>query len=190
MTETNWQILLDMDGVLADFVGGIARAHGRPDPYTSKSSFGVFDIERLWGMTSKEFWFPADSLEFWAGLSPTPEAFPLVSLCQSLVGRHNIAILTSPSSSVQCIPGKRQWIDRYFPQYASRMIFGSAKQFLAAPHRILIDDRDSNVDSFIMAGGPAILLPRLWNRKWDRASTPLERIEGDLCAIMGQPRRV
>jgi hypothetical protein len=43
------------------------------------------------------------------------------------------------------------------------MIFTAAKKFLAGPDRLLIDDRDRNVEEFVAGGGHAILLPRLHN---------------------------
>ena len=168
------QCLLDMDGVLADFVGGVVHAHGRPYPYDMPNSLGVFDIERIWGITPQEFWAPCDGPTFWDDLAKTPEADALVFQACQKFGPSNVAILTAPSLSPHCVPGKRRWIERYYPQLKKNIIFGSAKKFLAAPNRILIDDRDKNVDDFIGAGGPAILMPRLWNRAHDRATESLD----------------
>lgn len=168
------QCLLDMDGVLADFVGGVVKAHGRPYPYIHPSSYGCFDIEKIWGISAHDFWSPCDGASFWDNLGKTPEADTLVnSVCEQF-GPDNVAILTAPSQSPYCVPGKRRWIERYYPQLKKNIIFGSAKKFLAAPTRVLIDDRDKNVDDFVGAGGCAILMPRLWNREYDRAADSLD----------------
>ena len=49
---------LDMDGVIADFVGGICHAHNRPYPYDEPAALGVWDIEKLWSMSAAEFCSP------------------------------------------------------------------------------------------------------------------------------------
>jgi len=42
-------------------------------------------------------------------------------------------------------------------------LFSWHKEKLAAPCRLLIDDRSENVKAFRDAGGSAILVPRPWN---------------------------
>lgn len=170
------QCLLDQDGVLADFLGGVSHAHGRTFPYDDPRWHGVWDAEKLWGITAEEFWAPCDGSTFWDDLAKTDEADALVSSVCRLFGESNVAILTAPSKSLYCIPGKRSWIDRYYPKLAKNMIFGSAKRFLAAPTRLLIDDRDKNVDDYIAAGGPAILMPRMWNRNYRLAAESLDYV--------------
>lgn len=159
------QCLLDMDGVIADFMGQLCKYHNRPSPYLDAANYGVWDTETLWGITVKEFWAPIkeDSEHFWKTIPKTPEADEIVRLATQYFGEENIAILTAPSDDEGAVPGKRKWMKKHFPQFEKRMIFGSAKEFLAAPYRTLIDDRDKNVEAFRKAGGKAILLPRLWN---------------------------
>lgn len=153
---------LDMDGVIADFVGAVHEAHGRPYCYADHSVRGRFDIEPIWGISVDEFW-KTDTLEFWDSIKPTPEAFEIVSMLEKSFGVDNIAILTSPSNGPGCVPGKRSWMRRHFPQFYKQMIFTSAKKFLSGPSRILIDDRDKNIESFHEEGGETILIPRHWN---------------------------
>lgn len=162
------QCLLDMDGVLFDFMSALAKVHNRPSPYDLESSLGIWDTEKLWGITEEEFWEPIqrDSLDFWSNIPLTPEAEAIVAFAEEKFGRKNVAILTAPSDDPGAVPGKRLAMAKYFPQFEKRMIFGSAKSFLSAPYRFLIDDRDKNVDDFEDAGGHSILVPRPWNRFW------------------------
>jgi len=160
------QCLLDMDGVIADFMKACCAAHNRPDPYLQESSLGIWETEKVWGITEREFWKPIDALGlgFWDGIVKTPEADRIVELLTETFGETNIAILTAPSFDPGCVPGKMAWIKRHYPQFKKRIIFGHAKEFLSAPYRVLVDDRDKNVENFRAAGGQAILVPRPWNK--------------------------
>lgn len=164
---------LDMDGVLADFVGGICQVHNRPSPYEDPRAYNEFDIEKLWGMTPEEFWVPVAKPGFWIGLKKTDEADDIVDLACKYFGPKNVAILTAPANDPGCVPEKKEWIAKYYPQLKANILYGSAKRFLAGPDRLLIDDRDKNVANFRDAGGSAILLPRLWNADYDKAADPL-----------------
>ena len=157
------KVLLDLDGVLADFTGGMCRAHNRPDPWADGQNRGCYAMDELWGMTASEFWEPATE-GFWAELEPTPGAFHLVRFLEEQVGAANICILSSPSLDPGCVPGKLRWIRRHLPEYSRRFLFGPRKEFCAGtPSHLLIDDHEANVKGFREAGGTAILFPRPWN---------------------------
>lgn len=155
-------IFLDMDGVLADFVGAICKAHGRPDPYLDKANLGVFWFDKIWGMSQKDFFEPC-GFEFWKGLEATKESSAIIQWAVTHAGTANVALLTSPSQNHGCVEGKRAWVKDLIPSLASNLIFTSAKQFLSGPDRYLVDDADHNVDGWRKAGGKAILWPRPWN---------------------------
>lgn len=155
---------LDMDGVIADFVSGACKVHGRPNPYDDPKNHGVWEIDSLWGMTAREFWAPCNNNpDFWDNLEKTEDSDRIVCSVMRKFGEDNVAILTAPSLDPQCVPGKRRWIKKYFPEFTDRIIYTGAKKFLAGPDRVLIDDRSSNVENFRKAGGKAVLVPRLWN---------------------------
>lgn len=176
------QCLLDMDGVIADFMTQLAVYHGRPSPYVDSSAYGIWDTEKLWGITVEQFWAPikVDSLAFWKMIPKTPEADAIVALVSATFGEANVAILTAPSDDAGAVPGKRSWIRRNYPQFEKRMIFGSAKEFLAAPYRVLVDDRDKNCEQFRAAGGRSILIPRLWNSRHPYADQALDVLQEEL----------
>jgi 5'(3')-deoxyribonucleotidase len=181
---------LDMDGVLADFVGGVSAAHKLQSPYENEnlgiSRFGVFDMEKLWGMSAEKFWEPTNNSGFWAFLSETPEAVQLVRLVNDIFGQENIAILTSPSQHEGCFKGKKEWIRKHFPQFNKNIIFGSAKEFMASPDRVLVDDRDKNIDGFEAAGGHGVLVPRAWNREWGLRDNTWEVVKERLEKFRGR----
>lgn len=89
---------LDMDGVIADFIGALCKVHGKETPYTNPESLGTFDTELLWGMSEEQFWAPIakNSFEFWDGIPKTPEADGLVTLAIREFGLENVCILTAP----------------------------------------------------------------------------------------------
>jgi 5'(3')-deoxyribonucleotidase len=176
--------LLDMDGVVADFVGGVCAAHNRPSPYDDHASRGIFDMDKLWNMSPSSFWKPCDGESFWDDLQKMPDADVIVDLAVNAFGENNIAVLTAPSMSQYCVPGKRRWMQKHYPFLAKNMIFTSAKRFLAGPDRVLIDDRNENVDSFIRAGGHGILLPRPWNRDHRLSDLSIYRLS--LCLKEGR----
>jgi 5'(3')-deoxyribonucleotidase len=177
------KILLDMDGVLADFVGGISKAHGRPSPFDDPQHHGKYEMTEIWGMEVAEFWKPTDE-EFWASLEPTSEATEIVRLATDAVGTENVCLLSSPCAHLGCVPGKLRWIERHFPQFKRRFLFGPRKEFCAAPNRLLIDDWDQNVAYFTAANGNAWLYPRPWNTQAAMSGQGIEllgyRLEGML----------
>ncbi len=159
------KVFLDMDGVLTNFVDACCEAHGKKSPYSDPKSFGIFNMEKLWNITVSEFWAPLDKLgrPFWENMGKMPDADEIVKTLEEEFGRSNICILTSPSYDPGCIPGKREWIKKHYPQFRNQILYGTAKRFLAGDNRVLVDDRDENVNSFVEHGGKAVLIPRLWN---------------------------
>lgn len=179
------QCLLDMDGVIADFMSALTTSHKRPTPYTIKENLGIWETEKLWGITEDEFWAPimADSLNFWSTIPKMPEADEIVEILEKAFGSENIAILTAASEDIGSVPGKRAWMMKHFPQFAKRMIFGHAKEFMAAPYRLLVDDRDKNVAKFAKAGGKTILIPRPWNSAHEYDNVLIPSLRSDLGAL-------
>ncbi len=161
------KVFLDMDGVIADFMGALCKVHGREIPYGNPANLGRWDTEQIWGISEKDFWAPvaSNSLEFWETIDKTPEADEIVKLAVLEFGLENVCILTAPSKDAGSVPGKRNWISKYYPCFSKRMLFAtaSAKHFCAGSGKYLIDDKDSNVDEFDAAGGIGILVPRPWN---------------------------
>ncbi len=149
---------LDIDGVLADFVAGALRAHGRPPD----TVVDCWDFDKKLGIEPGAFW-GAFGEEFWAGLDKTAEADEIASLACRVFGDRNVCLLSSPCRTPGCLEGKRRWVDRHFPAFSRRLLLGACKEFCAGPGRVLIDDSDANVRAFRDAGGEVLLVPRPWN---------------------------
>lgn len=156
-------IFFDMDGVLADFVGGALAAHGKTlDPaavqwdFCSQIGFA--------GPGDPAFWSPLSNPEFWATLPPLPDGMELFRRAEAEFGAGRIGILSSGLCPGSC-DGKRAWLKKHLPAYEKRAIFCTVKELVAAPCKVLVDDYEPNHDAFVAAGGRAVLAPRPWNRR-------------------------
>lgn len=175
------KILLDMDGVIVDFVGAALRIHGAEDLYTRPSSLGCFDIEKLLGISTSAFWAGVDrDSGFWGSLQKTPEADAIVAAAVETVGWENIGVLTAPALADSCLIGKRSWLRVHYPRLVDRVTFARDKGWYASPNHLLIDDKNENVDGFRASGGIAILLPRPWNRNHKFAGDSVSCLKEEL----------
>jgi hypothetical protein len=153
-------IFLDLDGVLADFVGGARKRHRCDAPVTRWDFFGD------WNLTPEQFWMPLADAEFWAGLDKTPECDAVVRLAEQHFG-DRVAILSSPAKTPGCDDGKRAWVAKHLPGYVDRTFLGTAKHLVAHTRAVLLDDSDDNCRRFADAGGQYLLMPRPWNANRD-----------------------
>lgn len=157
----NKRILLDMDGVIADFIGAAISLHKPKD-----STVVNWDFFEQWGLTASDFWTPM-GYDFWLNIPKTIEAIRIVQMCEVAVGPKNVCLLTAPCKTKGCRDGKADWIDRHFPRYNDRHLIGAAKNFCSSPNSLLIDDSDKNCEEFVGAGGQVCLYPQPWNKARD-----------------------
>lgn len=153
------KIALDLDGVVCSFIETARKFHQREDIPISDIRWG---IEGQFGLSQKDFWDPLGR-SFWANLPWTDEGPALLNGLEERFGPENIVILTSPVRTEGCVEGKMDWIRREMPAYARRFLVGPAKEFLASPSALLVDDHDTNCEKFRAAGGLAVMPPRPWN---------------------------
>ncbi len=163
--------LLDLDGVLVDFVGGVCDFYRIPDPYLDPSLKGKWDFVEAIGMSESTFWNPLGE-EFWANLKPMPDMENILGIVESVFGRSNVCLLTSPCRNDGCPTGKMRWIRQYLPQYSRQFLMGPRKEFCARDDHWLIDDADHNINAFRKAGGQTCLVPRVWNSLHSERTVP------------------
>ena len=73
------------------------------------------------------------------------------------IKKYEPILLSSPSRSNYSRMGKRIWRKRNLPSTKLILAQAANKQNYADPDSILIDDRESNIDQWIKAGGIGIL---------------------------------
>jgi len=149
------QILLDLDGVLADFALGVCRLCGRDGPNADDLGRAVHEVA---GITQGDMWRRIDQAgaKFWRELPATPWADELVKLCRA---HGDVVIATAPSQDPAAAAGKLAWIQRRFGRRCRDYAITPRKDLLAAPGRLLVDDAARHVEDFTAAGGQAVLVP-------------------------------
>lgn len=171
------RVLLDMDCVLVDFVGGVARRWGMTTSELHQHwEPGVWDIvpplaravrqrngKSAEVLTEDRFWAMLDRSEmFWARLEPCPWLKELVALVKSITDDWHI--ISAPSKCQSSYSGKVKWLKSHFGYSFDRFALTPHKHIFAQPDVLLIDDRDSNVEGFVEAGGDGIVFPAYHNR--------------------------
>lgn len=158
------RILLDMDGVLTDFMGSASKILGIPLSTELFDSMGHDrSAMRVFRLSANEFWKHIDAKGegFWANLAFMSDALELLKVVEGL--RTETAICSTPSSASFSASGKLSWIKKNLPKYERKYILTPLKSYCATSDTILIDDSDDNCNEFRQAGGAAILMPRPWN---------------------------
>lgn len=181
-------IILDMDGVLADFNRGAAQAHGRE--YVEPTKWNYFEE---WGMTAAEFW---GGIHRWgdAFYRYMVPPYPWKDDVLRMVGEaDDFVIMSSPSNDPAGYAAKKIWCDKHAP--GIKLIVGSEKHLLAGPDRLLIDDYGNNIIKFANAGGHTLIFPQLWNSNRVLAETDsrlsfLQRELNRWAVELSEPARV
>lgn len=160
-------VLVDMDGVLCDFVGQAYRACGVPEFAIAALESQITewgDVHEPLGLTRDEMWGHIDTMgeDFW-GYMPWRETGQDVIRRAEQMG--TVYLASSPSRLPESRSGKYRWVQRELPDYAHRLILIKDKHLLAGANRVLIDDNPHNCQAFIDAGGQALLVPHHYNKK-------------------------
>lgn len=171
-------ILLDMDEVLVDFVGGALKAHDWTQKrFERVHRLGEWSAASAMGMTEEEFWRPinAEGEKFWLQLHPLPWIHEVLRLVDAAVDEWYI--VTSPSQSLAAYSGKALWLRRFFGSKFDRFVITSHKHLLARSEVILIDDREETIYKFLKAGGEGIIFPSRYNLLHCWARSPAKHLE-------------
>jgi len=171
MSESNFEVYLDIDGVLGDFWGAVAKLMGRPgviptiDSREHRKEIYGMDLDDMWGMIDEK------GVEFWSEMDLYPWTHKLVELASEI---GNMCILSSPSEHPSSAAGKVKWMNKHFgPKYGNER--GAFRDYILTTHKdrcakprlrsLLIDDREAVCDKYEKAGGLTMLFPQPWNSK-------------------------
>lgn len=153
-------LLLDVDGVICDFIGGMIRSHGwdiTPDDWTSWSHHHTM------GITDKTFWEPTWRKNWWSDLQPYPGAVEFVRM---LASRFEITFASAIHLNWSSGPQLLRWLTEheFFDAVGDHRAYmlGERKSLLNGGG-VLLDDYDDNCERFDRAGGRSIVYPQPWN---------------------------
>jgi len=187
------KIFLDLDDVLNDFtlsaLEHVGCKVGPRDFHLYDPEWG-FDIVRAansllfptkFRFSAYTFWQMLDRT-FWETVPMSKEADWLLNVCEALVGRKNVCILTAPTLETYVPSAKAKWIYDNLPTWLHKQfLIGPCKYMCASSEALLIDDSDANVQAFRRAGGKALLYPRPWNSLHDLH--PVQYIQSTLATL-------
>ena len=153
-------IVLDLDGVLADFTGGACAVHGRPHHIVT-----TWDWYKDWGHSDRDFWHPIEKMGF-AFYPVYVKPYPWLDELLTLVKQFDWVLATANPLHPDLAASKVEWINKYIGKDAPVMM-GNHKELLAKEGRLLIDDSDVNTNAFRGRGGMAVTFPQPWNKAKD-----------------------
>ncbi len=172
------RILLDMDGVLTDFVGGALRIHGwTREAFEHVWPLQSYDLAGPMGLTEEAFWRPISAMNevFWMGLQPLPWARELMELIRSVTD--DWYIVSRPSQDPSCYSGKAFWLKRFFQdQSFDRFVLTPHKHIFVGPNVLLIDDLEENINNFVAVGGDGLVFPSRHNCLHRFANNPMHHV--------------
>jgi 5'(3')-deoxyribonucleotidase len=179
-------VILDLDEVLADFVGAACFTHGTSvEKLWDVWEPGEWDMSKPLGISSNEFWreIRLEGSDFWENLSPTPWMEELIHLVDSSFPEWHI--VTAPDNTPECHLGKVRWIKEYLGKSFNNFSITPHKHLFAQPGVVIIDDRQSTVEKFISYGGQGILFPAHHNANYQLKSDPMDHIRNQLNQLKG-----
>lgn len=181
------RIILDLDDVLADFVGGVCNLYG-------VSREELDEVREEWEIvpalnelrrdddpvvSKTNFWRRINAEKcFWFNLCHLPWCQDLVSIVKTITNDWHI--VTAPSYDVSCYTGKVNWLKDMFGKTFKNFAITPHKEIFAQPGVILIDDRPTTVEKFRQHGGQAILFPSSGNDLFAFKDNPLPYIKNSL----------
>lgn len=173
-------VILDLDGVLADFDAGVCALFGVDPPIHEHAGAA---INEAIGVSRGQMWARIDRAgrRFWEDLSPTPFADELDQLAQTY---GSLFVASSPSLSPSSAAGKVRWVQKRYGRNFRDYAVIPRKDLLAGPDRILLDDTDRHVTAFREAGGKAVLVPTRGNGQLQEGVDPIAAVREALDALV------
>jgi 5'(3')-deoxyribonucleotidase len=136
---------------------------------------------------TNDFWRKIDEAGqwFWDGLEAMPWQSELLALVESITD--DWFIVSAPSWCPSSFSGKVKYLKRVFGKRFDRFLLTPHKTLFANESAVLIDDRESNIQKFVEAGGEGILFPTYHNCLHEKRDDPMsfirEKLEEVCCAL-------
>jgi 5'(3')-deoxyribonucleotidase len=174
------RIYLDMDGVIADLYKAVRKANRIPSDYVQQVN--IWDFTSAFGQLID---LDRHSIKWWANVPRTLECSSIIEMAIAYVGIENVCVATSAMGRPNAAAGKMAWISYNANFLKHRLCILDDKSVLAkSEDDILIDDSNHQTEAWEAAGGTAILVPRIWNKRHLEADTALACVEHGLMDIM------
>ncbi|XP_074116836.1 5'(3')-deoxyribonucleotidase, cytosolic type [Sminthopsis crassicaudata] len=147
--NTPLRVLVDMDGVLADFEGGLLRGFRLrfpQEPYVTLEERRGFSAREQYGALRPDLADKVASVYeapgFFLELEPIPGALQAMQEMKCMKDTE-VFICTSPLQKYgYCVSEKYHWVNKYLgPEFVERIIMTRDKTVVAAD--LLIDDKDT-----------------------------------------------
>jgi 5'(3')-deoxyribonucleotidase len=174
-------VYVDLDEVIADFVGAALRLHGwELEEFLRLHTLGEWGMAPTMGISNNQFWRPINLMgeRFWKNLDTLPWAHNVVDTLKEL--EVEWYVVTTPSNDPGSYSGKVHWIQGFFGSNFDNFFLTKHKSKLANPDSVLIDDKPGNVSSFTEAGGQGILFPTWGNCLHELRADPVSYVEKEL----------
>lgn len=177
-------VLLDMDGVIADWTGSVIRLFDKdPEEVYNNWPEGIFDTSVALGVNSGHMWARINKLgeSFWENL----EAYDYLDDLFDILPENTYICTKIPCSPVAA-SGKLKWLQKHARHLKSRFVITTHKHLCANPQTVLIDDHDKNCSLFSLAGGKTILVPQPWNMNASQNNRRFEYIKDELNKFLSE----
>lgn len=158
------EILCDVDGVVLNFNKGARHALRLAGYQVPEVEPNDWDWYQPLGVDDDAFWDATHKLGP-AFYESVVEEFPWADdLLNMLASIGNLSFLTRMSKDPVSNVGKLTRLQKSYPRIPVITMSHDQKHLVAGPCRVLIDDKNENIDGFRNAGGIGIFMPQLWNR--------------------------
>ena len=148
-----YTLYCDMDGVLCDFERRFEQFTGlSPQEYLSQKEIELGSKNKA----TEQFWDVIDNqvgVRYWVGIPWMPEGEKL----WNHIKKYKPTLLSSPSRGETSRLGKRLWVRNNLPGTKLILARASDKKNYSGPNKILIDDREDNIQQWKSKNGIGIL---------------------------------
>lgn len=186
------RIFIDIDGVLADWLGKACETCGIDDNDSKIRDVlkdgGMLQDLRDYIKDENEMWqkIEKEGSDWWRDLELLPWAKKLYNEMDKL---GEVALLTSNGKITEYVDsagsaakGKCEWVKKHFN--TNSLIIAHDKHFCASSNTILIDDSPDKIEKFIEWGGHGFLWPNQYRLKDEDVEVDVDDIIKALCEMI------